>query len=868
MIALRLVTPILVAGLVAYTGAGDAPPNAASSAAAPLPVRVEAVAGPLAPLPAPVFAAADVDEDLARLEAARELDPDDPTTLEAYSAALGKKGDVDGQVAFLMLALDAYEKTEVDDVAAKEKTLKRLGELLSKTDGEVSALREARNDYVKNLAWALQLYAVNQRKYWNALEVAGRILIYRPDHSLARQIVDDIKKRPDPALVAEANRLSSLRELTRPRAFLVKWAEEHRDWSQAGTVETDGYVVKSNIGYDVLQLAGRGLDQISRFYGSFFGADRAVQEGKTTVILTRTRQEWVDVSETPELTDNEGVLAFIRTSPLGESAETLRLKFDVYGYDPRDVARPLESLWPTLWHEASHQYLNMRTYKYHAPAWMNEGMATYFEGARLESNGEISVGLPATERLNDLMMMLEAGIEPLDALLKVKGLLPGELYSPAWGLVYYLQHATGTPGKPRPRDMLSNAVKITASRQVTGEGVFKEAVLTPMGMSLQEFEAQWKQWIQDLHRREESPRTAADAFLAAGDAALAAGRLDEAWEAYQDALLRMPRDPASLLGLARVQKARSDKNKKDDALKDSTLTYARRAHHAALEQENADVEKKASEIATGVDGAGFKKIADAEKSYRRSVENLIKKKVEGGRPRTAIALAGRYLDDVLGGTRRHGLAAELRASETLALERTLRVFDGKTLDGLSAPPRFVSVEDGELVCKPGDRPRRAPVYVEQPLAPLFRVEGQVWLADPNTVLAFNLSQPGQVGSRGFALRPSRSDEEKAPDKEYMPFDLLKYGQVGEMQEAFSRQTGVYDLQLGKVKRLSPKLEAGTWVTFSFAREEPDWLSIRIDGNEVATRKLSTMSDSSSVGLLIYGGEVRIKDLRVVEIDRL
>lgn len=102
----------------------------------------------------------------------------------------------------------------------------------------------------------------------------------------------------------------------------------------------------------------------------------------------------------------------------------------------------------------------------------------------------------------------------------------------------------------------------------------------------------------------------------------------------------------------------------------------------------------------------------------------------------------------------------------------------------------------------------------------------------------------------------------------MPFDLVKNGQIAELQEAFSRQTGVYDIQAGKQKKLGIEMRAGGWVHFRFFRETVDWLSLEIDGQQVGSRKISTNGPSSSVGLLVYGGKARIKNLVAIELDRL
>ncbi len=827
-------------------------------------VALAALAGPQSPPPTVEPIAAE----LAEIQRQRARDPDDPVALEKYSTLLGRQGDADGQVAYLIAAIDALDRTEVEPSLerTKERELKRLTELMTKLDPQLSALRGYREDYLLGLVPALKLYARNQNKPRNALEIAGRILRFRPGHTVAEEIVEEIKKRKDPALLDEIQRIANRRELSRPRAFLDQWASQHGDWQRADRVETGGYVVRSDAGYDLLQRAARGLEWIARYYADFYGTNRAIQRGKTQVALCRTRDEWANVAQSPDETNNPGVLAFLSKLIGSDGGSDLYLEFGIFAFDPRDIGRPLESLWPSLWHEASHQYMHLRMKQHTPPAWLDEGMASYFEGAQVTPAGEILVGLPAMERLTDLVARLEAGWRPLAELLATPR-LEGQHYPPAWGLVYYLRHGRDRIGRPL-RDLLAAAVEQASKQDLDGTSLFSLAVLAPLQMELAAFESDWIAEMKRLFATEMQPRQCADEFLAIAEKECTGGHDDAALEAFRDALLRVPEDATALLGLARLQKNRSDRaHSKDDALRDATLTAARVAYHAAAIQGQGDLMQRAAAIATAVDPGGFKAITDAEVGYRKKVEGLVTKKRGDGRPKTALAIAGRFLDDVLADHRQSVVAAELRESGAFTATREIELFDGVSLAGLGASPTYYSVKDGDLCCTVA-RPKSAPLSVDRPLAPLFRFEGEVRLEDSNTMFAVCLSQAGRRNPHGYVVRPHQVKGLKQPEKRYLPFDPLQPGNFADIAEAIDAENGWYGWKVGALKTLPAPLEAGTWVRFRLVRDALGSLSFELDGRTIATRTIDAIDSACSVGLLVYGGTARLRNLKVIEIDRL
>ena len=54
----------------------------------------------------------------------------------------------------------------------------------------------------------------------------------------------------------------------------------------------------------------------------------------------------------------------------------------------------------TLFHEAAHQFVSLAT---SASGWLNEGLASFFEGCRILPNGTVIMNMPANHRLFPLV---------------------------------------------------------------------------------------------------------------------------------------------------------------------------------------------------------------------------------------------------------------------------------------------------------------------------------------------------------------------------------------------------------------------------------------------------------------------------------
>jgi hypothetical protein len=808
----------------------------------------------------------DRSQEIAAVEALRMLDPEDPVALERLAALLGEQGDLDAELAYLLSAQDAYDRTETDDARAKAKQLKAIVRRIGKIDPASAGIHRAVNRYASDLREVVQLYGINQKKARNALEVGAQILRYRPENQWVGDLLDRILKDGTSEVRLEAQRLLNYRDLQRPRRFRVDWAREHRDWNRAGRVQTKGYSVRSNIGYDTLHRSAGLLEQMARFYRRFYAVTEDVQQGKTQVNLYRTRKQYDD--DTSHLTPPDpSRKAFIyvekegRPDSRGGFESVTAMRFQLFSYDSREDGRPLESMYSFLFHEASHQYMALAVGGNEPPPWLDEGMACYFEGARLGALGEVEIGLPARERLDRLHAILQAGVRPLEAALMANP-LPGMYYYTAWGLIYYLYHATSEESLTNPyRDRIHQLVKAAGQRPYRGLDLFEEVILKPSGLSFSEFEEQWVQFILELHTREQDPVAAAAFHLQRGEHCLAEQAPQSAREAFADTLLRDPGNVAALLGLARVAALKDGKEGEDAA-----LLFARRAYRSAELRSDEEGMSRARKVAESVDKGGFKRLLRARQKYQQDIQRQIQRHLQEGRPRTALALTRRLLDGVLGTDRFVSLSRKLRKQGDLDLQRTTQVFDGATLEGLSASPSVFKIVDEQLVGG-GPRPGRAPLFLAENCAAQFRLQGEIQLQDANTIVLFLMADPRRMTTQGFAVRGARDGTPK-PRNQYLPFDRLEPSYCARVVHEFHPEMGFTDFVLDSYKSAAHAPPAGTWVPFLLNRTNPESLTLELNGVEIDTLSLDSDSPEVLPGLLFYGGEVRLRELQIIELDRL
>ena len=179
----------------------------------------------------------------------------------------------------------------------------------------------------------------------------------------------------------------------------------------------------------------------------------------------------------------------------------------VTNYDTRDRTGSLDEMLGTLFHEASHQFMTALSKRGGwSPAWLNEGTACFFEGAKAMQDSRVLWPDAATNRLRSLSYMLplqgQGNIPTVADVIGFNrpGSYPGEYYAFGWGLVYYFQQyedpdTLAYVWRPYYQDYL---------QRVTSEGgnpreLFDEVFLADGNpgdfASFEDFADAWQDWI-------------------------------------------------------------------------------------------------------------------------------------------------------------------------------------------------------------------------------------------------------------------------------------------------------------------------------------------------------------------------------------
>ncbi len=289
-------------------------------------------------------------------------------------------------------------------------------------------------------------------------------------------------------------------------------------------LESEHYVLVCDLEEEVTQLVADTLDDIFSYYVLvyFDGDDGRASKRKATIRLHRDHasmmREWPG--------DGRSVGGW--WSP-GE--------WTVHAYDTRQDTGSLDQMLQTLFHEASHQFMTMLAGGGNTPSWLNEGTASFFEGARAMADHRVLWPVAAPARLLSLVAMLGTGTgpSPQDVIAyEEPSSYPGEYYPFGWGLVFYLQQYEDPATlaylwRPYYQRYREEIVARGSGSLKLFEGVFL-AEGNPGGFrDLDGFVAAWKEWIvgevlplvQGPERRA-LRRARLDRYMAAAQAAAAA----------------------------------------------------------------------------------------------------------------------------------------------------------------------------------------------------------------------------------------------------------------------------------------------------------------------------------------------------------
>lgn len=473
----------------------------------------------------------------ARAQYGRVLEREERHLPALHALAMLEKraGDVDAALdhAGRFLDLWRYTKPPPRELGPAHEELRRL---VAEADPLRKRLDALRRTYVGKLL-ALAGQQMDKAAWHSARAVLVEAIATDPEHPELAAGLLRIRLEGGNELAVEDETGGS-----DPLAGVsAEWVERedplHADWANAWTLDTPHYRIRTNAGYRLLRTVGHAMEQMHAFYRIFH--QYKLDGGAVPVAgvhIFKNAKEYKDIGGSP--------VEWAAGHWDGSTVVT---------YDQRGGGEgSLRGTLQVLFHEASHQFTTLAGGS-GVPAWLNEGMASFFEGTRLLSNGRVEWNLVAQGRLYPLIEDLEKpDRHRLEQI--VRGAVDDyRIYYPwGWGIVYYLYNAEDEAGRLCYRHLLHEYFKTYAGGDHVARftDYFVTRAKQPGVNSLEDFE---QRLIAAIHRYAAEDRGTVDAARAyeeRGDLQVALGDFARAIELYERSLRREPDHPEVLWKLA------------------------------------------------------------------------------------------------------------------------------------------------------------------------------------------------------------------------------------------------------------------------------------------------------------------------------
>lgn len=397
-----------------------------------------------------------------------------------------------------------------------------------------------------------------------AIRVHQEILALDPERAESRTAIERISAAPDPSLAETAKPRDLLADVSKD--WIARHDARHATWKTRAKLERENYTTHTDAGYEVLLRSAEAMEQMNAFYRLFFHygtPERRRSVPRIDLHIFKDRDEYLALGQGPPVKWSGGHFT-------GGSVETYV------------GAGGMDEMTRTLFHEAAHQFVSLAT---NATGWLNEGLASFFEGCRLQANGTVLMNFPADHRLFPLATRMERGwmadandgIDPADPsasnpekaptwriVLENRYAWGPAWYAPTWGVVYFLYNFQD-PADGRFLYRAAFREYIDKSGGRTGEGaveIFEKTVLahparpTPglgenakpqeLPRTVDALSAVWKDFSLALRDRQSGKNEEKRPWLDWARYALRRGQMEDAAEFFEKGLLATPEEPELL----------------------------------------------------------------------------------------------------------------------------------------------------------------------------------------------------------------------------------------------------------------------------------------------------------------------------------
>jgi len=450
---------------------------------------------------------------------------------------------------------------------ADRKTLRALWDELLILDPLARDLYGIKDRFLKKLVPLAESYEKSGRPH-SAISVLKRALAIDPENLEAQAAIERIADSPDPSLAGDAKPKDLFADVS--DEWIEAYDKDHGAWESAGEEERSNYITVTDAGYEVLIRTAEAMEQMNAFYREFFRYGTEEHGGsvpRIKVHVFKDRDEYLTLGIGPPVEWSGGHFT-------GSHVETY-------------LSGSFESMTGTLFHEAAHQFVSLAT---SAVGWLNEGLASFFEGTRILNNGTVIMNMPANGRLFPLaermskgwMANAQDGFDPNDSdstpekaptfriVIENRYSWGPPWYAPTWGLVFFLyNYQDPVDGRYVYRDAFSEF--INASGGKTGDtavSTFEEVVLANpkpamsfverpedaveliLPQTVDDVDAVWKDWILALRDEQSGALEVARPYAQWGRYATENGDLVVAKEHFEKGLVADPTNVDLLLEFA------------------------------------------------------------------------------------------------------------------------------------------------------------------------------------------------------------------------------------------------------------------------------------------------------------------------------
>jgi Domain of Unknown Function (DUF1080) len=433
-------------------------------------------------------------------DAVLELNRHSIEGMTGLADAAQKAGNVDEEILARTELVDALARAVALGQIDEEKTLAAARERLAAIDPTLDrretllaqyseAQRDLAIDYEAAALWANAVAAWARRM--NSCN-AGT-----PERLEAIDSIDRLRKsgpgyvalRFDPGVVKE----------DRDEAWIAEQDRKSQQFSACLKAETPHYRIKTNAGWRMLQAAATTMELVQAFYREIWGLQpdplpakpdpnlREVHISRLDIQIFKNRDEYIHRV-------GEGKVDWSGGHYNGAELNT-------YDQGEGGGKNGIPATLGVLFHEASHQFMSEGVGS--TPSFVNEGVASLFEGIQVLPNGEVRRDLPVMGRLIPLADALRNGTAmPLRDVFGAHENEP-KLYDYRWGVFYFVRMYVDSRGFYPFRDRLDEYI-YEFKRGELGNLAdhFTEFFLTPSNIdglrTFDEFEATWKTWIMGL----------------------------------------------------------------------------------------------------------------------------------------------------------------------------------------------------------------------------------------------------------------------------------------------------------------------------------------------------------------------------------